>query len=103
MGICSRNGVQDPSPHKDSGTFPATAGFGTRQRKCIFFIRAVVKVARAVNIKSEQKYLARKLSPLFPSSLSAWVALIPPLLGGTGAQRCGTAAQASSLLFPRRI
>lgn len=84
MGICSSGGVQDPSPYKDSGTFPATAGFGTRQRKCIFFICAVVKVARAINIKSEQKYLARKPSPLFPSSPSAWVALIPPPLGGTG-------------------
>lgn len=96
--ICSSGGR--PGPLFPTGMVarpPAAAVFSTRQSKCIFLIRVVIKVARTINVKSEQKYLADKPSPLFPSVPSAWVALIPPPLG---VQRCGATAQASSLLFP---
>lgn len=56
-GIGDSSGAQDSS-HRDSGVTSAAASSGTRQSKCIFLICVVVKVARTVNVKSEQKYLA---------------------------------------------
>lgn len=57
-GIGNSGGVQDSSSHGDSGVTLVAASSGTRQSKCIFLICMVVKVARTVNVKSEQKYLA---------------------------------------------
>lgn len=60
----------------------------------------VIKVARTVKSNLRRNIWHVNMSPLFLSTPSTWVALIPPPLHRRGVQRCGAAAQASYLLFP---
>lgn len=55
LGFAAVVGVQDPCPHGNGSVSPCCCRLQHKASKCIFLICVVVKVARTVNVKSEQK------------------------------------------------